>query len=365
MGKEYLYDIGDVVGKGTLRVVEKTRDSKYNRKSYIVQSLKYSNYKNNYMMSEGDVVNGKTDGYLTCRRICEENSLWSIKRIRQNIIDIEQAKTIAPRAGKSVLFKCENKNCKNTKIMRPAELCNRGFSCSVCSKGTSYPELYFMAYNDVKDAGFEDQQRFNDFEGHIFDFVNYERSIIVETHGIAHYKEVGDDTSWKDVHKKSKASDERKRKYCKDNGWTLIELDCRYSTFEHIRNSIANEPLLKDIIDKDVEKIVRFIERNKRYPVKEIIRLYTKELKTTVEIANDLNVHHGTIGNILKRNNIKLRFAGEAKKKVKCIETGVTYDSGYHAMKMTGINNKSISNVCNPNKPNKTAGGYHWEFTKE
>ena len=51
ISKDYLYKVGEVVNE-TLRIVELTRDKKYNRKSYIVQSLTYPNPKNNYELEE-------------------------------------------------------------------------------------------------------------------------------------------------------------------------------------------------------------------------------------------------------------------------------------------------------------------------
>lgn len=47
-------------------------------------------------------------------------------------------------------------------------------------------------------------------------------------------------------------------------------------------------------------------------------------------------------------------------KKVKCIETGITYESIASASNKTDINKKSISQVCLGQR--KTAGGFHWEY---
>ena len=44
--------------------------------------------------------------------------------------------------------------------------------------------------------------------------------------------------------------------------------------------------------------------------------------------------------------------------KVKCIETGETFESIIDASRKTGINNNSI--CCCANGKSKTAGGYRW-----
>lgn len=48
------------------------------------------------------------------------------------------------------------------------------------------------------------------------------------------------------------------------------------------------------------------------------------------------------------------------KKKVRCIETGIIYNSITNASKDTNIPTVNISAVCNGRR--KTTGGYHWEF---
>lgn len=56
------------------------------------------------------------------------------------------------------------------------------------------------------------------------------------------------------------------------------------------------------------------------------------------------------------------RRSEKYKRPVKCIETGIIYDSVTSASKSTGIVLSNISAVCNHRIGYKTAGGYHWEF---
>lgn len=408
----YIYEIGEVVGDGTLRIIKQIRvkNSQGTIKGYVVKSLKYPDDKNDYEISEGNLKSGQRCAYISGKRIIEENSLWSIAEIRKHIIDKEQAKTIAPNHTKyKIKVKCDN--CNKEKMMLPTHLVQNGVSCKYCAKGTSYPELLFMSYNEEKDAGFIPQQRFNDFKRHIFDFVNYKRRIIVETHGIAHYEELDGFMN----HTRTVESDKRKRQYCKENNWTLIELDCRVSDFAYIKNSIANEILLENITDYDIKGILEIMASNKRHPVTEIIKLYTIDFKTTTDIARMFNICADTVTKILRKNNVKIRSTSEsllkgkllnqndiiklyrngvpatkiAKKykvgdgkiysilkdnnikiksngeshsiSVKCIETGVIYPNMLNAAKSIGLkSSSSISNVINGRA--KTAGGYHWEY---
>lgn len=373
MGKEYLYEIGQVVNE-TLQIVEQIRVKcgKYTQKGYLVKSLTFPDDKNDYEMRETNLKRGQGCAYLRGLRVCPKNSLWSVESVRDNIIDVEQAKNTSRMSSDRILFQCDDKDCDYVKEKTVYNLVENGFCCPICSINTSYPELHFTGYNGAKESGFIPQQRFDDFPNHIFDFVNYERRIIVETHGLAHYEEVSSGSAWKDAHKRTVASDKRKRKYCKDNNWTLIELDCRKSSFEFIRNSIANEPLLEDIADDEVTSMLKIMENNKRYPVKKIIRLYTVEMLTTVEIGKQFGFNSSLINRILHNNNIKLRDGGGTKKKVRCITTGEVFESATKGAEMYNI--KSIGNISasiNPNSPRKSAGTLedgtklHWEFVTE
>ena len=408
----YIYKIGEVVGDGTLRIIKQIRvkNSQGTIKGYVVKSLKYPDDKNDYEISEGNLKSGQRCAYVTNKRIIEENSLWSKIELRKYIVDTKQAKMIAPNHYKhEIRVRCDN--CNKEKMILPTRLVQYGILCKTCEKGISYPELLFMSYSEEKDAGFVPQQRFKDFPNHIFDSVNYERRIIVETHGMAHYKERD---GFHD-HKRTVESDKRKRQYCKENNWTLIELDCRISDFEFIRNSIANEPLLQDITEGDIEGILEIIANNKRYPTKEIIDLYTINFETTTQIAQRFKICADTVTRILRNNGVKIRNARESSLKgklldenniiilyengasstkiaekygvstsliyriliennikirnngeshsisVKCIETGVIYPNMLNAAKSIGLKSStSISNVINGRA--KTAGGYHWEL---
>ena len=87
-----------------------------------------------------------------------------------------------------------------------------------------------------------------------------------------------------------------------------------------------------------------------------------------IEIATKLNINRNTVHNICKRLGIKLvsmRTRPDHKtynqKQVKCIETGVIYNSIAEAKLETGI--KSIDQAVRGMI--KAAGGYHWKYVEE
>lgn len=236
-------------------------------------------------------------------------SLWDVKELRKYIINEEEAKNTTYKSHNKIKVKCNT--CDKIKFIAPAKMTEYGhIACPICSKGISYPELFFMSYNEVKGLGYLSQQVIDKSEGHRFDFVNYDKRVIVETHGIQHYKD-------KEImdYKRTLQSDEEKRKYCKENNWTLIELDCRESSFEFIKNNIKKDSFLDSITNEEATKMLTVIEKNTQYPVKEIVALYEAG-KSTTQIANIYGVGYGTILRILRKMDICIRKPGRQKKQV-------------------------------------------------
>lgn len=282
--------------------------------------------------------------------------LWEIESLRPHIINVDEAKQTTAQSNKKLLFKCGSDDCENTKMIVVQNLVNRGFSCPNCSTGTSYPELFMLAVNQYFNLGYEYQVS---YEHGRFDFINHDTKTVVEMNGRTHYEDNGYMN-----HEATKLSDNKKRKWCKENGYTLIFIDARESTFKFIQDNINNCELLPNITESDIPKLLEIIEKNRRYPVKEIIDAYVRARKSTVKIAEIYGYDDNTIVNILRKNNIELRDNNASKgKKVRCIETGVVYASILEAGRKLEINQGHISECCNGKR--KSAGGYHWEYLSD
>lgn len=354
---DYLYEVGQYVNV-TLKIVKQIRvkDGKNTKKGYVVQSVVYPTAEL-YEIGEQALKDGIGCAYKAGKRVCPENSLWSVENVRGNIIDIDEAKTITKGNNRNpMLFKCATKNCDNQKVMCAQNLVRDGYSCPNCSTGTSYPERHFTSYLNQYKIEHEYQVRFDDLEGYIFDYriVLNGISFLVETHGLQHY--YTEDVGYYKV-KDIQETDSIKRNYAKKNNINYIELDCRKSDFEFIKNQINSNEYLPSIKKKHEGNIMDLIKVSSKYDIQEIIRLYKVDKLSTYKIADRYNVSRSTITIILTRNSVEIRGN---KRMVKCIETGEVYNSGMDVMRETGISNKAISRVCNGKA--KTAGGYHWEY---
>lgn len=363
INKDYLYKIGDIVNK-TLKIEKQIRVKKKNQKGYIVQSLIYLDAPT-YEITESDLMRGCGCSYNRGYRIYEGNSLYSIEKIRDNIIDIEQSKTIAPNHTKKILFKCSNKDCIFTKKITPHNLVRQGFSCQLCSTGVSFGELSFNAYQRHFDLSYKSEYQLPKIKRRV-DFIKFdtEGNIInfVEIQGVQH---TDVNSSW---YESSHEQDVDKRKWAKENNVLMIEIDMQVSSWEYFKEQINNCEYLPSINEEDEKSILKLMEKNKKYPISEIIELYTVYHESTVMIGARFNVSHTTIGNILKKNGINIGNGNNQYgpvKKVRCIENGIIYKNLSEVEEKTGIGKTSISSVCSKNGKQKTAGGYHWEYIEE
>lgn len=361
----YLYETSEVVND-TLKIIKQIK-IKTNRtlksgeiitdKGYLVQSLAYPTTKP-YEIREGDLKSGSGCAYVAGMRVCEENSLYIVKNVHKylDMTDKEMKKTHKGSAKKITAI-C---TCGKEKIISIHKLVSQGIACSICSKGTSYPELFFEAYCISKNISYSRQVKHNDtnlrFDFHI---ETNDEFYYIETHGQQHYEEGNKFYNYGRTIK----SDVAKRKYCKENGHTLIEIDCRESTFSFIQQQINSTSVLPNIEDEDIEIILNTIEYNKSYDVKNIIKMY-KEGKTTVDIAKINKMDVNAVNRLLRRNNIELRNTSSYKSRaVRCVTTGVTYPSARDASRQTKIDQSSIGKVCKGKQ--KSAGGFHWEYVEE
>jgi c-di-GMP-related signal transduction protein len=134
------------------------------------------------------------------------------------------------------------------------------------------------------------------------------------------------------------------------------------------------------ILDKQIEKL----PEEKKYKCKKIICLETLKIfnsitdaakKLNVKISNlwrtlQNNSRYSTIHNyhfeyyIEGREYKQLKYVENINKKmprkIKCIETGIVYDSANQIKNQLKINSGKVLKVCKGKR--KTAGGYHWLY---
>lgn len=357
MSTKYLYSIGETVND-TLLIINQTRYKKdNNRKAYVVQSLIYPEAET-YIVTEANLKRGVKCKYTQGKAVCKGNSLYDLERVRKYLINHDEAKRLVQNARKKCKFKCPN--CGFEKFMSVVNLTNQGFKCHICSNKLSYPERFIIAYLELKGVKYKHQHREESLKKRFFDFYLYELDIYLECHGIQHYDEKN---SW---YNHSVAQDKDKRQWCKENNKKLIELDCRFSEFDYIKNKV-NESILPYIENNDLNKLIEKIKSKEKDNVKEVIKLY-EEYRSSYVVSEKLKINHKKVLMMLKQNNIPI-FS--RVKKIKCINTNHIFNSAQEASEWCGVKNKdSIAKaargkVKSSGRHPETEEKLHWEYVND
>lgn len=407
----YLYEVGEVVNG--VKVIKHTR-GRQNQKAYIVQSIKHPKAEN-YTISESNLSNSKTCAYSgrSPKRTYPGNSLYSISKVRPYLIDIEQAKTLRPFYNKKEInFKCPH--CSHlfkatpdnvvSRLNRDVEVCN------ICNSNTPYGQRSFGGYQTHFNLGLKSEKVLETLDNRRVDFVKFD-----ENNNVKYFVEIQGEQHTNENHiwyEDAYEQDIAKRKWAKENNILMIEIDMRISSWEYFKEQINKCEYLPSINDEDEKAILKIMENNKRYPIKEIIELYVDSKMSCRVIGEKLGYSDTTISNLLQQNNVPLRSSTDyeqkkkdynkffpvkdivkgyesglsmyqladkyntcrtvisqilknenvnmrnGSKKVRCVETGVIYNSITKAKQQTGIT--SISHCLN-GKQNH-AGGFTFEY---
>lgn len=291
-------------------------------------------------------------------------SLWSVKHLRPYIVDKNIAEELTTGSNKPIKLKCPY--CEVSKEMKVYKFAERGMSCN-CTVGISYGNLAFDCYQKHLKLNFKSEQVLEGLENRRVDFANYNTFQIVEVHGLQHYKDT--QGIWTNVHEGAIEQDKSKREFANNpnNPYSLIELDMRKSTWEQFKQAIENEPTLPNMNKEDEIAILEMLEKSKRYPVKEIKRLYLEEYKSTIEIGKIINISNVQVRSILIKNGVSMR---NSQKMVRLKETGEVFKSIREAGILLNIPYQSISdNVRGRTKSCSkhpiTGDRLHFEFVNQ
>lgn len=298
------------------------------------------------------VVKGKTDLWTTAPHIA---SL---------LLYPEHGYNLSLDSHKKDYFVCPYCGAKMYKVVRSIN--KYGLGCSVCSDGISYPEKFVSNLLKQLNIDFIYDSSYEWSNKKRYDFYIKNLSLIIETHGLQHYS---DKKLFNNNHKYTeKENDEYKKELAMQNGiLNYVELDCRYSDFMYIKNSILNSELNDifnlslidwDILSKDCLKS----------KVIEVCNVYNSGITNTMEIARLLDLNTSTVSDYLKRcneaglcNYIPNPYHERA---IICVDTGKIYDALKY-VELDGFNKSQVSECCNNKKGVCTAGGFNWCFLDE
>ena len=361
---EFKVNVGQAFkdGKRDLIIINREyRDSKKN------QSFKYYKYTCNKCgwsegwIEESDLLSNKT-GCSCCNGktvVPEINSIYAKAPWMMKWISEEDAKKYTVNSNKKIEFTCSD--CGEIKLMRISDAHKRqSVGCKHCSDGISYPEKFIMSILNQLGVEFETQYSPEWIKPKRYDLYVPKYNIIIEVHGMQHYEYTG---FIRNVDEESE-NDEYKKRMAINNGIkNYIELDCRLSNSEYMKNSVLNSELSNIFaIDRVNFEICNEFALNSL--VKTVAYKWEEKDKneTIGDIAKFFNLSKPTVISYLKLGNNIGWCTYDAKKEMgskRCIAFDLEgnivcdeYSAREVARKMTELygenfDYRNISMVCN------------------
>lgn len=258
----------------------------------------------------GDIVTSK----VTVKDFLEKTNYIIDENCFNSELDLNNFLQLKSKTDQKTFFICKYCGKRQKKLMAPRELyeekSNRHRSCEFCGRGVSYPERIMSNLLELKDVNFIKQASSKTYSWigkYKYDFLLYDKNILIETNGKQHY----DSNGFKRSLEEEQKNDSAKKELALKNNMTYYEIDCRYSDFNFIKSSIEKSGLLEYLgivlSNEEWEKIKKESETNYFYS---IIDFWEKGTKTSKDIDLLGEIFKTTRSNIIrqlkKANNLGL-----------------------------------------------------------
>lgn len=236
------------------------------------------------------------------------------------------------------------------------------------------------------DVNYEIHRKFEWSDNRIYDFHIPSINTIVETHGGQHYFDNGFKYVGGKTLEEEQANDRYKQEMAVQNGISkYVVIDCRYSDFEFIKNSLLNSEI-GELFDLSTVDWIKAHEFACKTLVKEVCILWNK-LKSVKKISDICKIGSDTtIRKYLKQGaSIGWCDYNSKEERIKTIHSNLIKSQVSRRRKITQLNNEinfikewdciaeasnelsihasSISSVCRGKS--KSAGGYKWMYKED
>lgn len=222
--------------------------------------------------------------------------------ISEYVVNKEDMYCHSRGSSKKILVRC--RDCKTTKLIAVSTLILYGLGCK-CGDGQSYPNKFIYSVLNQLSVTYKAESVFDWGKTKKYDIYIPSLDIIVENHGIQHYVGGFETYGGRDAEEES-TNDVFKKDIALKNGINhYIEIDCRYSEIEWIKNSIMNSelPSLLNFKEEDIDwaECDKYATKNL---VKEVCELWSaKKYRSALELSSTLNISNVTVGKYLKKGS--------------------------------------------------------------
>lgn len=283
-------------------------------------------------------------------------------------------------SGKMVPIVCPDCGYERNDV-RITELTRRGFYCKLCSDGISMPEKFGVRLLKQLNVDFITQYKFNWANNKFYDFW-VDNKFIIETHGDQHYSEINWRKQGGQNLQKIIMNDKLKYDLAIANGIIpehYIVIDCRYSTFEWLKENFTCQ--LKSHFDLNNVNWKDVWDNCQNSLMCEVWESWNNRENdaTTTAIGNLFGLHKNTIIRYLKIGNNINKCEYNTKDEMSKIGYKISracrkivyqysmdgefikqWDSISDAARKLNIPPSGISQCCNGKY--KYASGFIWSF---
>lgn len=335
----FLYGVGDTVNGVALVVDRKRSDGGYT--SYLIQDIAFSSAEP-YWIPEYELGRLTATAYHTKRgRVCTQNSLSSTHpELIKYFVDVGLADSIKADSSKKVELVCPE--CNHIKQMTPRFLVKyAGINCGECGI-FSYPERLVGAYLDYISTSFIRQFKINGYP-YLYDFFLPELNLIIETHGIQHYKNAGG--AWGNNLTQIQERDKDKERLAKSRGYKFYAIDARTSEFNFIVEQLKEFSLLILKRELNTKNFQRYFRKVSPISSKQLLHLF-EQGESITSIAEFANMSGAGVTYRLrqygvdtgKNKKVRRKFSTKARRKIVCINTREVFESCKEADEFAGTN---------------------------
>lgn len=257
-------------------------------------------------MRASHLMNIKLGGVLGVRKTCIQGKN-DVFTLRQDLVpyftDVGESKRLT--LGSNKMVKCKCPNCGLEKEIKVASLVSKGFGCSGCGDGVSYPNKLLISVLSSLGVLFEVEKAFDWSDNKRYDIYIPSLSCIIENHGIQHYKRSGFTDLGGRPLEQEQLNDFTKEILARGNGIKYyVSLDCRQSSLLYIKESILNSqlPSIINFAENDIDWVECDKQASSSLLVK-VCDLWNQGMRSTTQIAKEIRVSTTTVRTYLKKGN--------------------------------------------------------------
>lgn len=292
----YRFNVGDIING--LEVIEKQRKIRSNgavQRAYLCRCV-IDGYTS--VHTEDNLLKGK--GCPVCAGIVIMRGINDINTIAPWLGDLLENKDDGYKYGVNSHAKLRFKCPYCGTITKPISIYNvyisRHVSCRKCGDGVSMPEKIMYAVLEQLKVNFEYQKQFDWSNGKFYDFYIPHMNMIIETHGLQHYKDTNG--TWGDLQLIQQNDMLKQALAISNNVNTYVVIDCSCASPDLLINKYKND--LSKYFDFKYLDINSIILNSSRSFCIRAGDLWNQGKHDVFYIAKILHMHHYTIRKYLK-----------------------------------------------------------------